>query len=151
MEEIKKIYFDRTYTEFVEEEDVEFCYELLAFFYDYNDGIVEDEEEQKLMSDIIKEMEFIRNIPKQIENDIQNIINITYGQLFKDVKEVFETILDETLKTKNNDLLEGLSARIALGLGFRYEDEISEEDNLIQISYDEQADELVITNLLLPE
>ncbi|PKL14167.1 MAG: hypothetical protein CVV50_02730, partial [Spirochaetae bacterium HGW-Spirochaetae-6] len=132
-------------------EDVEFLYELLSFFYDYNEGILAEEEELSVIGSIIQELEFIRNIPRQLEEELEELNRANPMDLFDDVRTVLETMMEEAFPGQQAGLYEGLTARIALGLGMRYEDDLIDPEEQVQMSYDEEQDEIIITNLVVNE
>jgi len=67
---MRKVFFENTYTELINPEDVDFIYEMLSLFFDYNEGRLDTEEDKEIVSHILKELEFIRTIPDQLEDEI---------------------------------------------------------------------------------
>lgn len=145
---MKKVFFDNSYTVFIKAEDKDFFYGILELFHSYNQGEIKDNtEEKEIIEYILKEFEFIRSLPSQIENE--DIEDFTEEEIYENVKNMLLFIIKNEFSHGEEILKENLSARIALGLGLRYEDEITKEDNLIEIK--EKGEELEFSNFYLSE
>ncbi|HCL57035.1 MAG TPA: hypothetical protein DHW82_08530 [Spirochaetia bacterium] len=147
---MKKIFFDNSFTEFVDREDVDFFYELLILFYDYNQNVVEKEDEE-MFQYILKEFELIRNIPEEIEKQGEDLSHLTPEGLYDYVKNVVEIMIEDAMPAGTENLLGGLSARVALGLGMKYEDEVDKDDELVEVIYEADKDEFAFSNFVLAE
>lgn len=152
MSEIKKVYFENYYTPYIQPDDEEFLYELLSVFYDYSNGLIEDTEELEVMNYVVQELEFIRSIPGRLEEEGENTEEMTDEELYNAVYEAMELTIEDSMKNEEDqkELLDGLSVRVALGLGMVYEGEECNEEDLIVMEYDDEEDEVLFSNLMLP-
>jgi len=154
---MRKVYFENTYTEFIDSEDIDFLYEMISLFFDYNENRLESEEDKEVVEHILKELEFVRTVPEQLRDEMEDFEDLTIADFFEEVRSVVEMVLENVIEEEKVDqedemgLMDGLSARVALGLGLKYEDEVENENNLIKVKYDEDDEEILISNLILPE
>jgi hypothetical protein len=150
---MKKVFFENDYTPFVKPEDEDFFLELLTIFYDYNKNELE-EDDLSVVENVLKELESIREIPKYLAEEEESIENMSSEDLYNRVEALVRNAIQDMVESGSGEkeaLLSGLSARVALGLGLRYEDEEKEEEKLIEVSYDEKKEEWLFENFELSE
>lgn len=147
---VKKIYFHNYYTPYIFPHEAEELLEFLTIFYEYNNGFIKDKEELSLIKSLLEEMKHIRLLPLDFieTGDFDDMYD---EELFEEVYTSMKEMIEKTSYSKKDkeDLIEGLSVRVALALGMAFEDEKIVSEDLIIIT--EEGDDVFFSNFELEE